>query len=521
MKFISNLKRAASNKDGVALLHLGIILMIIGLLIVFGIKALGPLLQREKHIDTKDIINAGIDAVAGFAVTNGRIPTVAEFANIARNPKDIWGNDLVYIPDPGLTSGDPICDRNTTDTHVQNCGGDASCASPSAIIDNVAFVIVSGGDNFNMQTNVASSTINTYDYDLIGIDDYASGLNRPENYSDIVLWMELSELKARVGCGTGIKIINSSLPYGVVTNAYNVFVYAEGGVLFADGADSDPDEDYRWCVQEDPQAGLNILCDGNLVSSVSCSWDEVTSTETGTWQSCTSIQVSGTPTQVSTMYIPVYVRDDDNNIANKTFPLSIIPLPGLHICTEYRVWNSMGNKKDFMLDGACLQVNDGDEVTTDGTRTLSQNEVIYQYGTSNGNCNNQQLLATYNQAILTDINADCCIGFTPNDPPDYTIFEDSNCVAAGDPCEATGINVLNSTGSNVRFKIQPGVNCSDWGSGVGNSVNAGNTLKTYGTSGACNSQTCSKGYTDLRSYDIDNGCDIEITNLGSCSFSDN
>lgn len=420
---------------GIALIQLILVVILIGVLVAYGIRKLGPEVAKEKRLNTKHKIEAAAQAVIGFAAVNDRLPTVEEFLSVVRDPKDVWGNDLVYWPDDNLDNTDStICGRSTTDTAVNECGEDGACITYKGNA-NVAFVIFSSGENQNIQTGIdvvgASATLQTYVYGLSGIDDDTVDLNRPEAYKDIVVWMDLNELKIKAGClGNQFKIINSSLPSGTYLVPYIINIYAQGGVPMTDGADSGTEPDYEWCVTKDLlPIDVSYLCNGNLAVSADCTLSS------GTWQQCTNLQISGTPDVEGVNNLPIYARDGDNNITQKVFGLLIRPTPGLHVCDEsegwYRVWNNTGNKHDFQLTGeSCYQVLDGNEITVDGTsRTLSQNEVINQYATSNGSCTNLQNIASFNQAVLADINADCCIKFTDFDPPDYTLFVDRVCPA--------------------------------------------------------------------------------------------
>jgi type II secretory pathway pseudopilin PulG len=414
---------------GFALLQMGILIILIGLIVVLAIPRLGYKVSKEKRVDTKEIIESDIDAIVGFAAVNDRLPTVDEFVCYVRTPKDIWGNDLVYRPDDNLdNSGSTICGRTTTDTIVKRCGSDDTCASPDEDRD-VAFVIFSGGENLNLQTlvNVAgsSATIQTYIQGLPGIDDYTTGLSRPEEYKDIVRWMDLNELKIKIGCygsSSNLRIINSSLPSGTVGTAYAVNVLAEGGVTMADGGDSGSAADYEWCVEGDLPSGLSYDCDGSLSVSTTCT---LTS---GTWNQCTYLEISGTPTAEGDTVLPIAVRDEDGDIAHKVFGLQVVPETQLNVCAAYRVWNGLGAMKSFEITGSgCITgVADGDEITTSPSVMLNATEDIRQYQQHNS-CGKLKLTATYRQAILGDINEDCCVNFTNYAPPDYVIFVDMDC----------------------------------------------------------------------------------------------
>ncbi|MBI4825033.1 MAG: prepilin-type N-terminal cleavage/methylation domain-containing protein [Nitrospirae bacterium] len=394
---------------GFSLVELAIVLVLFGLLFAIGVKMTGPLIERLKRSEGNDVVDAAIESVMGYASINGRLPTVAEFPLAVSIPKDPWGNALIYKPDADLVLAGGICARNSTALTVETCGS-ATCGTPEDTAQNVAFIVVSSGANLNRQTNTTVNTIRVYSPDTVGVDDYIPGMNRPEAYKDIVKWVVLPELRVKAGCsGSPMKILNVDIPSGFLLSTYSTDIFAAGGVLFADGADSGSDDDYEWCVTGTLPTGLSYDCNGNLAVSAACGLS------TGTWQQCTSLRISGTPTQEGVFSLPVHARDDTGNLARRTFGLSISQVMGLHICEEYRAWNDTGNQNDFEMDGGCFAINDGAEITVDGSRVLQNGESIVQHSTSNGSCGGAASILNYNEAIFSDNNADCCIDVSGTD----------------------------------------------------------------------------------------------------------
>ncbi len=394
---------------GFSLVELAIVMVLFGLLFAIGARLTSPLVDRFKRNETRDLVDSVVESVIGFASVNGHLPTTAEFSNIVSQPKDIWGNDLIYMPDPDFTVADSLCVRNSTSLVVETCGS-AVCAVPEDTANNVAFIVVSSGPNLNLQTDTTGTTIKVYEIDLFGVDDYTTGLNRPEPYKDIVQWVVLPELRVKAGCsGALLKILNIEIPSGFVLSTYTTDIFADGGVLFADGVDIDSDDDYEWCVTGTLPTGLSYECNGSLSASAACSLS------TGTWQQCTALEISGTSTEAGVFNVPIYVRDDADNLANRTFGLSISQVIGLHICEEYRVWNDTGNKNDFEMDGGCFDILDAAEITIDGSRVLQNGEDIIQHSTSNGSCGGGTYTLNYNEAIFSDNNTDCCIEISGDD----------------------------------------------------------------------------------------------------------
>jgi hypothetical protein len=340
--------------------------------------------------------------------------------------KDVWGNDLVYFPDPKLTVSGSICDVSSSDTVLDTCD-DSSCITTSNTAGNAAFLVLSNGPNLNLQTDtVTSSTIRSYLIDLPGIDDYATGLNRPQPYDDISKWVVLPELRSRLDCGgTPLRILDYHLPSGILKQTYSASVYATGGDSWSDGdasvGDADEAPDYEWCVTAEPPHGLSFECNGSLASSSDCD-------NTGTWQRCTDFSISGTPVSGGFYKIPVYVRDDSDNIDEGIFGLSISQIYGLNICPAYRIWSGFtASTKDYLIDGNCHEIDPLDEISVDGSRELNSGENIELHTTSGGACGGYLGALSYNLAILGDANGDCCIDFMKVPGMDSYIAVDRDC----------------------------------------------------------------------------------------------
>ncbi|MBI5098622.1 MAG: putative Ig domain-containing protein [Nitrospirae bacterium] len=106
-----------------------------------------------------------------------------------------------------------------------------------------------------------------------------------------------------------------------------------------------------------------------------------------------------------------------------TYVLSVSNANGSASCSTvvfigqaaYRVWNNTGSRYDFNVDGTCLRVNNGIEITT-GALRLNSGETIYRYSTNNGSCGGAaQALLTYNSAVYADSNNNGLVNFTGTD----------------------------------------------------------------------------------------------------------
>jgi len=303
-------------KRAFTLIELAIVLVIIGLLLGGGMGMFSILVKRSKVIETKDNLKANVEAVISYAASNDKLPSNTEFKNVVRKSKDSWGKEFGYIPDNNLLDYESICERKTTNITLKKCP-DTTCSSPTQEIHNIAFVIFSGGLNYNIQTALNSGEIKVYEPG-VKVDDNSSDMNRVEEYDDIVEWVTLNDLRIKAGCqGSQIKIVNNELPYGYVSSDYNATVYADGGIPFSSGGK------YKWCYQGNLPPGLSSTPSYN---SSDCLGDDES-----LWEQNDNFSISGSPTAQGTYSIKVFVRDDNDpsgandNIVSKSFVITINP----------------------------------------------------------------------------------------------------------------------------------------------------------------------------------------------------
>jgi prepilin-type N-terminal cleavage/methylation domain-containing protein len=313
------------NEKGFSLIELTMVLAIVGVLIGLASGMVGPLMKQARLVETREIMESGIETLIGYGAANDTLPTTGNFVSTVTNPNDSWTKPLSYILDTRLTSssGGGICGRKTTDLTLEVCP-DTGCASPTKTINNVAFILISGAANYNNQTAgtqavASATTISAYEVD-VSVDGYATDMNRVEAFDDTVKWVSLDELRTGAGCpGPQLKIVSNELPYGFESTVYSTTVFADGGVPFSGGGD------YKWCRQESASTGLTFspaTLNGNCLGLAEESWGAATD----------ELTISGTPATPGTYNFTIFVRDvndpvligiNNDNIAKKTLVLTI------------------------------------------------------------------------------------------------------------------------------------------------------------------------------------------------------
>jgi len=403
LKFISPM---IFRQKGLTLVEVAIVLVILGLLIGLGASLIGPLTKRAKITETRDIVNAAVESVIGFGAKNNRLPTNTEFPQAVRNPNDAWTKPLVYFVDSSLTtsSNNPaegICGRKTTNLIVCT---DANCNNQ---IPDVAFIVVSGGPNYNVQTGPSTTSpcpsgktcYKVYPQDTPNVDDYPNDFTRQEEYDDIVKWVTLDELRIKAGCqGAQLKILNNELPYGYAGSDYKATIYAEGGVPFQSGGKYE----YRWCREDNLPSGSGLSFNPSTKSLDCLSLPEAS------WGQADVLTINGKPTAPGSYTLTFFVRDNqdpsgsNDNIAQKTFVLTINP--SVNPCTSYSLSiSNYGTQKSFRIDsGTCTNLDNGGSSYISG---LSSNNQLTIYSTML--CLGNTLLQGSMQSL--DSNGDCLV----------------------------------------------------------------------------------------------------------------
>jgi prepilin-type N-terminal cleavage/methylation domain-containing protein len=334
-----------NSQSGFTIIEMAMVLVLIGLIVGFGASLVGPLSIRAKRIESTETVAAGFEAIIGHAAANqGVLPVDTEFPGIIKKRNDAWSRQVQYLYDADLADGDrttgDLCTRRATRITLRQCS-DAACSTPVTVA-NVAFLVVSGGENFNNQTAGtrgvnAATVVAIYPNGVGDVDGFAVDLNRAEAYDDIVQWATLDELRSKIGCRVPqMNILNNELPPGRLTSPYSAALYVEGGVPFGAGGS------YLWSIETPTGAAPSGLRFRNHSDTNDIGLDTDGSTlaeNSAVWTPSDHIEISGTPTNAGSFLLTVWARDNSNpaadpacssgtnldNCARRSFVLTINP----------------------------------------------------------------------------------------------------------------------------------------------------------------------------------------------------
>ncbi len=229
-------------KKGFTLLELAIVLLILGILIGLGAGVATILIKRAKFAENKEIMEANLSAIKSYISANSTLPT--DTSALAYTI-DAYGKNIIYVYSANL--GNSVCGYSGTNITLNLGCTDHTCTSPSQVVTDVAFLIISGGANHNIQTvNTANPdivqqtadpytyrvdapvTINIYAPFTQNVDDFHDDFYRPDPYDDIVKWVTIHELYNDANCPEGVSIETQSLPPATEDKTYEVFLEATG-----------------------------------------------------------------------------------------------------------------------------------------------------------------------------------------------------------------------------------------------------------------------------------------------------
>ena len=293
-------------RRGFTLIEMAIILVILGLILGIGTGFMVQFIKWNKRKETGEKLSTAVESVIGFVKVNGYLPDASEFKSVFGG-KDEFGQDFIYVYPYKLIKSFfeqyeskgydvSICDVKSVSLRIIDNGTNST-------LSNVAFFVFSKGEDYRS---------NTYcDGSLITDSGECNGTVETDTTEDYLKAVTLYELKQYLGCvGIPLKILNNSLPDGVVGESYNASVFASGGLPFLSGGK------YEWCYDApDGWGGLTVS------PEKVCSSDE--------WGQADEFEISGIPASSGTYQVKVCVRDnngsedEDKYMTCKWFVISI------------------------------------------------------------------------------------------------------------------------------------------------------------------------------------------------------
>jgi len=240
-------------KSAFTLIELSIVLIIIGLLIGGSFSFLKNMRERAKITTAKQDVLSAKNAVIGYAMASGVLPTQDTFdANLS--PKKGNQHQLFYFDDENLEIKN-ICAFTHTNLSLIIDNSDNSTQE----LKDIAFVVVSESANMNMQTAAVDDGDGTFSVELYkpfsDVDGQSNPINRVEPYDDVAEWMTLSALQKNIGCQNNpLRIVNNSLPDTSVQNSpnYSAALVIDGNYSSPSYANCDfSDDEFLWDATED------------------------------------------------------------------------------------------------------------------------------------------------------------------------------------------------------------------------------------------------------------------------------
>lgn len=252
-----------ANRKGFSLIEMAIVLIILGLVLSSASGIISMFINMGASERSRERISANRSALISIAAEDGYlqkddIGTRPANVNLSY-PLDIFdkkfevflADDIQFRDDDDELNFSPVCGASGTTLRLEICEN-SDCDTDGNLVNNIAFVIVSGYKNRNIQTNVdiIDNEIRVHLQGSVN-DDYNSDLARAEDYDDIVDWVTLSELRSKAGCDPErLTIKSSEIPVIESGDEFEFNLYTEGGVPFPQSGASEVEE-YTFEITDD------------------------------------------------------------------------------------------------------------------------------------------------------------------------------------------------------------------------------------------------------------------------------
>ncbi len=168
--------------SGFTLVEIAIVLVLIGLIAGLIMPALFKSIKRTKVKEAQESLEKLKDEIIGFAIAHNRLPNNSTEYDGLSNRIDPWKKKILYWVDDNLDVADGICNANGTVLEVDN-------KQTGTVSKDVAFIIVSKGQNTHQETVNNNGTVTYYKYG-VNIGGYKN--------DDLIEYVPLAYLKSKI-----------------------------------------------------------------------------------------------------------------------------------------------------------------------------------------------------------------------------------------------------------------------------------------------------------------------------------
>ncbi len=230
------MRSAINNKKGFTLIEIAIILIILGIFVAFGVEMLGVLLKGNRLNETREAIKDAKHGLIGYAMKNHRLPCPDTYADsnydgaedCTYSPSSPYKNTKLPYITIGIRGKDPYLKQiyyDVNESLTTTSDGYTFCTALKTMTGGPQ-ITQDGGSNYSSAVAIVLSTSENLSLDssINNTDTRNYESKGPTaDFDDIVEWVELNKLIAKMGC-------QEDCSSYAVYNSTGVTVYAQGGV---------------------------------------------------------------------------------------------------------------------------------------------------------------------------------------------------------------------------------------------------------------------------------------------------
>lgn len=183
------MNRRTGTSPGFTLIETAVVMIVAGLIIATLMPLILKSLRQEQSMRAKAEIREARDEIIGYLLANGRLP--ASLDAIARN-RDAFDNRFIYVTAQKLADGQSPCQLNATGLTLRRHISGADYTDYA----DVAFVLISPGENRNVQSGHEATRVTVFPSGLQEDYDAADGIVN-QAYDDLYEFATLNYLRGR------------------------------------------------------------------------------------------------------------------------------------------------------------------------------------------------------------------------------------------------------------------------------------------------------------------------------------